>query len=274
MNASQPIGIFDSGIGGLTVTQAVVQAMPHENIIYFGDTAHLPYGDKSPIAIQTYSLKIAQLLLQHQCKMILIACNTASSAAFELVKEQVAEKASVMNVIDPVIAYLAKHYANKKIGLIGTKQTIHSNIYGEKIAALNAKITLSSHATPLLVKAIEEGFANRPLINDLLREYLLHHELQDINALILGCTHYPIIKENIRAFFPPEVEIIDSSHLVAAAVKARLASNHLLNSEGKGEKQFLASDYTEAFARGTRLFFGEKINLIPYPLWFEESAKK
>ncbi|MGB6976940.1 MAG: glutamate racemase [Gammaproteobacteria bacterium] len=267
MNASQPIGIFDSGIGGLTVTQAVVQALPQENIIYFGDTAHLPYGDKSAAAIQAYSVRIAEFLLQRRCKIILIACHTASSTAYDLVKEYVGDKAIVINVIDPMIHYLSEHYANKKVGLIGTKQTIHSNIYGKKIDALNAGIVLSAHATPLLVNAIEEGFINHPIINELLKEYLLHPTLQEIDALILGCTHYPIIKENIKTFFAPQVEIIDSSTLVTTAVKTRLIHENLLNTEGKGDKQFLASDYTEAFARCAKLFFGENITLTHYPLW-------
>jgi glutamate racemase len=267
MKASQPIGIFDSGMGGLTVTRALVQALPRENIIYFGDTAHLPYGDKSAAVIQAYSVKIAELLLQHHCKIILIACSTASSTAYDVVKEYVADKAIVMNVIDPMIPYINKHYANKKVGLIGTKQTINSNIYGKKINALNANIALSAHATPLLVKAIEEGFAHHPLINDLLKEYLLRPELQDIDALILGCTHYPIIKNNIQTFFAPQVKIIDSSNLVVAAVKTCLIDKNLLNADGKGDKQFLVSDYTEAFAHTTKLFFGEKVNLIHYPLW-------
>jgi glutamate racemase len=119
MHTSAPIGIFDSGIGGLTVAHAVTRLLPNENIIYFGDTAHLPYGDKSATAIQAYSIKICNVLLQQKCKVILIACNSASAAAYELVKEYVGSKAKVMNVIDPVVAFLGENYANKTIGLIG-----------------------------------------------------------------------------------------------------------------------------------------------------------
>jgi len=126
--ASQPIGIFDSGIGGLTVMQAIVNHLPHENIIYFGDTAHLPYGDKSAAAIQAYSVKIAHMLLQQKCKLILIACSSASTAAYELVKEYTASQAIVMNVIDPVIQLIREKYAHKNIGLIGTRQTVNSNV--------------------------------------------------------------------------------------------------------------------------------------------------
>src|SRR5439155_16590948 len=130
--ASQPIGIFDSGIGGLTVAQALVSHLPKENIIYFGDTAHLPYGDKSASTIQAYSVKIAHMLLQQHCKLILIACNSASTAAYELVKEYVGSQAIVMNVIDPTVNLLHSNYANKHIGLIGTRLTVNSNIYKKK----------------------------------------------------------------------------------------------------------------------------------------------
>src|SRR5579863_8651200 len=122
--STKPIGIFDSGIGGLTVAHALVQHLPKENIIYFGDTAHMPYGDKSTSAIQAYSVKIADMLLQQQCKLIVIACYSATSAAYELVKEYVASKAIVMDVIDPMVHYLHANHAHQRIGLIGTRQTV------------------------------------------------------------------------------------------------------------------------------------------------------
>src|SRR3989338_2950081 len=137
---TQPIGIFDSGIGGLTVAQSLVNHLPKENIIYFGDTAHLPYGDKSTAAIQAYAIKIAHMLLQQECKLILIACNSASAAAYELVKEYIGSKAIVMNVIDPTIKLLKNNYAHKKVGLIGTRQTVNSHIYKKKLDDLNADI--------------------------------------------------------------------------------------------------------------------------------------
>ncbi|OGT45037.1 MAG: glutamate racemase [Gammaproteobacteria bacterium RIFCSPHIGHO2_12_FULL_41_20] len=264
--AFQPIGIFDSGIGGLTVAHAVVAHLPKENIIYFGDTAHLPYGDKSAAAIQAYSVKIAHMLLQQQCKLILIACHSASAAAFELVKEYVASKAIVMNVIDPLIQLLHKHYTHKRIGLIGTKQTVNSNIYKKKIDYLNTKITLTTHATNLLAAAIEE-FGNHKIIDSLLAEYLSSPHLQQIDALILACTHYPIIKERITAYYKNTVEIIDSSEIVAKAVKHRLEEDNLLNTDSTGSKLFYVSDYTESFATGAKLFFNQEIELEHYPLW-------
>lgn len=129
----QPVGIFDSGIGGLTVAHAIHQLLPHERLIYFGDTAHLPYGDKSEAAIQAYSIKIADVLLSKGCKVIVIACNSASSASYELLKEYVRKEAHIVNVIDPMVEDVVRNFAGKKVGLIGTKRTIHSGVYTRKV---------------------------------------------------------------------------------------------------------------------------------------------
>lgn len=269
LSPSQPIGIFDSGIGGLTVARALVELLPQENIIYFGDTAHLPYGDKSPAAIQAYSVKIVHMLLQKNCKLILIACNTATSAAIDLIKEYIASKALLVDVINPMVNYLHKNYSGKTLGLIGTKQTVSSNVYQKKIDALNAGITLHAHATPLLVPFIEEDLQNQKVLDSLLEEYLSQEKFQDIEALILGCTHYPIIKQSIAAYYQDKVALIDSSEIVAHAVKTSLAEKNLLNPGGDntGSKHFYVSDYTTSFSSSTKLFFHGEINLEHYPLW-------
>lgn len=267
-HSSKPVGIFDSGIGGLTVARALVEQLPNENIIYFGDTAHLPYGEKSAAAIQSYSVKIADMLLQKECKLILIACNSASATAFDLVREYCGSKADVVNVIDPLVQYLQKSYAKKNIGLIATKATINSNVYQKKINALNIGIQLKLQATPILASLIEEGFHSDKVVNAVLEEYLSQQTLQDLDALILACTHYPVIKKNIDAFYKNKVDIIDPSDIVAAAVKARLTANNLINkNRQKGNKEFYISDYTQTFSDNTRLFFDEKINLTHYPIW-------
>lgn len=263
---SQPIGIFDSGIGGLTVAHAIVQLLPKENIVYFGDTAHMPYGDKSTAAIQAYAVKVAHMLLQQECKLILIACNSASAAAYELVKEYVGSKAIVMNVIDPVVRLLKESYPKKNIGLIGTRQTVNSHIYKKKVDDLNVGISLSSHATNLLASAIEE-FGNHNIIDALLEVYLAPQELQNADALLLACTHYPIIKNRISHYYNKPIEIIDSSEIVALAVKKQLEKHQLLNDNGTSNKHFYVSDYTESFAANAKLFFDENITLEHYPLW-------
>lgn len=265
--SSQPIGIFDSGIGGLTVAHALVKHLPKENIIYFGDTAHLPYGDKSTAAIQAYSVKIAHMLLQQNCKLILIACNSASAAAYDLVKEYVGSKAIVMNVIDPLIGLVKEKYKAKHIGLIGTRQTVNSHIYKKKIDALNLNIDLTSHATNLLASAIEE-FGQHEVIDSLLKTYLSHPELQKIDALLLACTHYPIIKHQIAKHYSASTDIVDSSDIVAQAVKKQLEKHNLLNENGCSNKHFYLSDYTESFSANAALFFDDKnIKLEHYPLW-------
>lgn len=267
MNSSAAIGIFDSGIGGLTVAHAVTKLLPNENIIYFGDTAHLPYGDKSAAAIQAYSIKICNVLLQQKCKIILIACNSASAAAYELVKEYVGSKAKVMNVIDPVIGFISENYAGKTIGLIGTKQTVNSNIYRKKTDALEKDITLKSLATPLLAPMIEEGFFNHNISESIIQEYLKNEELKDIEALILGCTHYPLIKKQIENYYKDAVTVLDTSEIVAKSVKEFLSENNALNALNAHIKHFYVSDYTQSFETSTKIFFGEQIRLEYYPLW-------
>src|SRR6185436_11392327 len=150
MKKEQPVGIFDSGIGGLTVAHAIKQMMPNEKLIYFGDTAHLPYGDKSEAAIQAYSIKIADVLLKKDCKVIVIACNSASSAAYELLKEYVNRSVKVINVIDPMVSLVTQNFHDCTVGLIGTKRTVQSGIYLKNIESSNRNITLNSLPAPLL----------------------------------------------------------------------------------------------------------------------------
>lgn len=262
-----PIGIFDSGIGGLTVAHAIRQVLPHENMIYFGDTAHLPYGDKSEAAIQAYSIKIADVLLKKGCKVIVIACNSASSAAYELLKEYVRKEAYIINVIDPMIDYIVRHYANKTIGLIGTKRTVQSGVYVQKIKESNCNITLHSLATPLLAPMIEEGFFNNQISHEIIAQYLSDPMLANLDALVLACTHYPLIKKEINEFYKSKIDILDSAEVVAKALRDYLVSTQLINQHGHPVQHFYVSDYTEAFEASTRLFFQERVTLERHPLW-------
>lgn len=265
--ASDPIGIFDSGIGGLTVAKAVRDFLPNEKIIYFGDTAHLPYGDKSTAAIQAYSIKICDIFLQRKCKVILIACNSASAAATELVKEYVGKRAKVFNVIEPVVNYIRETYKETSIGLIGTKQTVGSEVYKNKIEDLENELTLNSLATPLLVPMIEEGFLEGTISQDIINEYLKKPLLQNIKALILGCTHYPLIKGQVGRYYEDDVEVIDSSEMVARSLKAYLEYNLLINTVENHSNEFMVSDYTRSFEELTKLFFGQEVHLEKYKLW-------
>ncbi len=257
-----PIGLFDSGVGGLTVAGAIRNILPFEKMIYFGDTAHLPYGDKSKETIIQYSLKIAAFLLSKNCKVILIACNSASSNAFEEVREFVGNRAMVMNVIDPVTSYVAGNTDAKNVGVIGTKATISSGKYSRDIYAKNRSIEVSPLATPLLVAMIEEGFIFDDISNAVIKSYLSRKELEGIDTLILGCTHYPIIKNQISKFFNFEVNVIDSAKIVAEKLHEILLEKKLLNNSGeKQEHEFFVSDHTEYFGIIAKMFFGEKINL-------------
>ncbi|MDB5262237.1 MAG: glutamate racemase [Adhaeribacter sp.] len=263
----QPIGIFDSGIGGLTVAHAITELLPHEQILYFGDTAHLPYGDKSTAAIQAYAVKICDLLVKQKCKVILIACNSASTAAFDLVREYVGSKAKALNVIEPVIAYVGENFPDKNIGLIGTKQTVNSNVYRKKIDDLNRNITLNSVATPLLAAMIEEGFFNNNISESIIQAYLSEPALQNIAALILGCTHYPLIKYQIDNYYKGQVAIVDASQIVAQHVKDYLESQDLAAEALTKDHTFYVSDFTRSFEASTRIFFGREVQLKHYPLW-------
>jgi len=262
----QPIGIFDSGVGGLTVAHAIKQLLPGESLIYFGDTAHLPYGDKSAEAIKYYSGKITEFLLDRGSKVILVACNSASSSAFETLKKDFKGKTILLDVIDPVIDYLAsKNY--KKIGVIGTKRTISSGTYEKKIKQKSPGTDIVSLATPLLVPMIEEGFIFDDISNAIIRTYLSDQSLAGIEALILGCTHYPIIKNQISKIFNFNLEVIDSGKSVSSILRDTLAKNNLLNDSGKIRDQFYVSDYTPFFEKIARMFFEGQINLKKADIW-------
>lgn len=272
MKSNQPIGIFDSGVGGLTVARAVKQVLPNESIVYFGDTAHLPYGDKSTAAIQAYSVRIAEMLLKQQCKVILIACNSASSAAYELVTEYVGKKAKVFDVINPTVDFIRENHHEDKIGLIGTKQTVSSGVYAKKIAELGQNIDFEAIATPLLVPMIEEGIYNDDISGNIIKKYLDDPALIGIKSLILGCTHYPIIKREIRNYYKQlnkEVEIIDSADTVARALKSFLEYHQLRSKATATMDKFFVSDFTESFERITKTFFGKEVHLEQIPIWDE-----
>lgn len=262
----QPIGIFDSGVGGLTVAHAIKQLLPNENIIYFGDTAHLPYGDKSAESIQAYSRKITEFLLSHNAKVILIACNSASASAFTTLKKEFGSKTILIDVIDPVVDYM--HTRNfSKIGVIGTKRTVSSGMYEKKLKKSSPDTAVISMATPLLVPMIEEGFIFDDISNAIIRTYLSNPDLNGIQALILGCTHYPIIKNQISKIFNFNVEIVDSARIVSLLLKETLEKNDLLKSSGKVIDKFFISDYTPYFEKIARMFFEGEINLTKADIW-------
>lgn len=268
--SSAPIGVFDSGIGGMTVARALTERLPHERLVYFGDTAHLPYGDKSAAAIQAYSVKISDVLLQHGCKVILIACNSASAAAFDLVKAYVGSKAHALNVIDPTVHLVQEAYTGRRVGLIGTKQTVGSGVYDRRLGGSN--VDLVSLATPLLAPMIEDGFVDDAVSEQVIKAYLDDDALGGIEALVLACTHYPLIAPQIRAHYAAQdraVDVLDSSAVVARHVDAFLTLHGLgaPKPAAPPEHRFFVSDYTDGFEATTRLFFGQQVDLVPHALW-------
>jgi len=268
LSAEQPIGVFDSGVGGLTVAHSIKAILPNEKIIYFGDTFHLPYGDKSSQSVRYYSRKISDFLLENSCKMVLIACNTASASAFEEVTTHVGGRAIVLNVVDPIVKHLCEKGKNGTIGVIGTKGTINSGTYNDKIRGLSPNTQVVSKATPLFVPMIEEGFINDDISSSIIKAYLSDTRFSDIHTLILGCTHYPIIRKQIEEFFDHKVKVIDSGHIVATELKRILEEENLLNPRNGPEKhQFYVSDYTDFFEKISRTFFEEEVHLQKLDFW-------
>lgn len=267
MPSNNPIGVFDSGIGGLTVANAIQKLMPKEALVYFGDTAHLPYGDKSPEAIKYYSLKIAKFLIDEGCKAIVIACNTASSLAYHDLKLFLGTQIPIYSVIDPVVEYMTASHQFKNIGVIATRATIKSNVYAEKIHLQKPEIEVKSLATPLLVPMIEEGFFNDQISSTLIQTYLSDPVLQGIDSLILGCTHYPLIRNEIAAYYQSKIAIIDNTEITAMHLQKELKRMDLLNEEKPEPHQFYVSDFTDSFEKSTKLFFGQQIQLNLRQIW-------
>lgn len=261
-----PIGIFDSGIGGLTVAKAISDVLPKEDILYFGDTAHLPYGDKSKESIQLYSRRISDFLVGKGCKMVVIACNTASAYAYKDIAER-HTVIPVVNVIDPTIEYCIQKYKQGKIGVIATRGTTKSRIYSRKIKQGNSELKVAQSATPLLAPMIEEGFFNNNISQTIINSYLSAKNLKHLNALILACTHYPLIKQEVINFYKGDVEVIDSASVVAEHVKGILKKKNQLKTKGRSKKRFYVSDYTSSFEETSKIFFGERIELIEDRIW-------
>jgi len=255
-----PIGIFDSGIGGLTVAKALVDLLPNESIVYFGDTAHLPYGEKTASDIQGYATKITDFFLEQGVKLILIACNTASAAAYEMLQEYIGDRALLIDIIDPVAKFLSKNYVGKRVGLIGTKFTIESEVYSKRLAKFGAEIDLCSLATPSLASIIENSSFDAKEIDTALSKYLSSSVLDNIEALVLGCTHYSIIKNEITIFYQNRLDLIDSSKITAAEVRSILVEKKLL-ATAPPKYSFYASARTEGFIAGVKMFFGDNIEV-------------
>lgn len=270
MNCNAPIGVFDSGIGGLTVAAAIHNLLPNESLMYFGDTAHFPYGNQSPAQIEQYGRQIAQFLKDQGCKMIVIACNTASAHAFKSIVHDLQGQIPVVNVIDPASAAIAERFPQGKVGVIATQGTIRSGIYPRKIKRLSPSTQVTSLATPLLAPMIEEGFFNNKISRTVIHSYLDKKNLQDIDALILGCTHYPLIKKEVEEYYNKKVQVVDSAEWVAKEVRRQLNERNCFSAiEPKFE--FYVSYLTPIFEKSARYFFPQKVVFQEKDIWQKKS---
>jgi glutamate racemase len=256
-----PIGIFDSGIGGLTVAKAVIDALPNENIIYFGDTARVPYGIKSKETVRSYALQITRFLLKRGVKMILIACNTVSASA----KEEIIQAAGDIPVLDVISAgtrNAVSKPSHQNIGVIGTLGTVNSQAYVKAIHQFDSSIQVKQKACPMLVPLAEEGWIDNKVAMQTLHYYLDEFRGSGIQSLILGCTHYPLFKEVIpKVLNGDAVEIIDSAESIAESAKAKLTQLELLNMEG-GDFQCFVSDRPQRFQELAERFLGRTLDEV------------
>lgn len=259
MKDNRPIGVFDSGVGGLTVAKEIKRLLPNENIIYFGDTKHLPYGDKSKETITKFCKKITKFLVKEDCKAIVIACNTATANSFEEIKEAAGD-VLVIDVISPVAKKVA-YELNQNIGVIATKATVNSHAYKKYIKKYNRHLKVIEMATPLLVPIIEEGFKNTSISKSTIETYLAHKKFENIDTIILGCTHYPLIEKEVQAAFQGRVKVIDSPLIVVNELIHQMQKNNLMGFTEEPDYHFYFSDYTENFAKLAKQFFGKSIVL-------------
>jgi glutamate racemase len=266
MKASDgPIGLFDSGVGGLTVARALARKLPNERLLYFGDTAHLPYGEKSPEAIRSYALGISRHLIDQGAKAIVVACNSASAVALDVLKDEL--DIPVYNVIDPVVDYLHRHHA-KHIGIWGTRATVSSGIYPRKLAEVLPAAEVQPLATPLLVPVIEENLLSGAVTDAVVSLYVNDPKMEGVEHLVLACTHYPLISSQIAKQLEKKVSLLRIPTIVANSIAKQLDEAQLLRAKPATKPHhFAVSDYTDSFAKVSRIFFGKGIRLVEENIW-------
>ncbi|MDP2941457.1 MAG: glutamate racemase [Candidatus Omnitrophota bacterium] len=248
------IGVFDSGVGGLTVARELIRQLPQEDIIYFGDTARVPYGIKSRETIIRFSIENILFLLKQDVKLICVACNTVSSCALPVIKSHF--RVPIVGVITPGVREAAYATRNKRVGVIGTKGTIKSRSYESQIRQLDPEIKVTAVACPLFVPFVEEGWLSGGAVLEVARKYLKPLKGAGVDTVILGCTHYPLLKNVIQKVLGPDVRLIDSAKQVAIEVKKILAQEDLLRKGRKGRHKFYVSDNPEWFSGLAERFLG------------------
>lgn len=243
-----PVGVFDSGVGGLTVAREIMRQLPNENLVYFGDTARVPYGSKSRDNIIRYSRQIIHFLKTKEVKAIVIACNTASALALDVVREET--DVPIIGVVEPGARAALQMTATKKIGVIGTEATVQSAMYTKIITTLDPSVSVTGKACPLFVPLVEEGFAKHRVTEEIIDYYLASMKESDIDALILGCTHYPLLRSKIRAYMGDKIQLVNPAYETAMDLKRLLEEMDMANGGVQSEHasySFYVSDAADKF---------------------------
>ncbi len=268
MNNDNPIGVFDSGIGGLTVARALMERLPQESIVYFGDTARVPYGVKSTETVNRYAREISKFLLRQEVKLLIIACNTMSSVAYDTVVAL--SPVPVLEVIDAGARQAMVVSRTKRIGIIGTPVTISSNAYEKRMHELDQHVTVFSQACPLFVPLIEEGWIDHPVTRLTAQEYLRPLLAQRIDTLVLGCTHYPLIKQVLQEVVSPDIHLVDSAQAMAQHAADLLRTQHMeAGNKRPPTYKYFVTDIPLRFKTVAERFLGRsigRVDVAPLPL--------
>jgi len=255
--AESAIGIFDSGLGGLTVAQQVMHALPREHLIYLGDTARYPYGSKSAEIVRRYAIDDAQFLIDKGVKMLVVACNTVSSTAMDVLREKF--DIPIVGVIEPGAVRAAAQTRNRKVGVIGTEATIASGAYTRALKRLVEDVEVYTRACPLFVPLAEEGWVDNEVAERTAATYLTSLRRSGIDTLLLGCTHYPLLAGVIGKVMGKQVTLVDSARTTAAAVAAMLGEHDLGRARGEGSISFFVTDTPDRFIKVGARFMGQKV---------------
>ncbi|HUD00196.1 MAG TPA: glutamate racemase [Candidatus Polarisedimenticolaceae bacterium] len=256
-NRDDAIGVFDSGIGGLTVLQKLIEMLPTENTVYLGDTARAPYGTKSIETVVRYSFENTEFLIEKGVKLVVVACNTSTALALEALREKV--NVPLIGVIEPGVRKALLLTKNKKVGVIGTEATIQSGAYTKILKTHAADIEVYSRACPMFVPLVEEGWIDNGVASLTVEVYLGSLKQSGIDTLILGCTHYPLLKKAIRNYMGSAVQLVDSAEEIAREVGMALEKQSLARRDGTGNHSFFVTDAADRFIKVGGRFLGEKV---------------
>ncbi|MFQ6604789.1 MAG: glutamate racemase [Fidelibacterota bacterium] len=255
MSDPRPIGVFDSGLGGLTVVRALRQALPQESILYLGDTARVPYGNKSATAVQSYSRQISEYLVGYDAKMIIVACNTASALALDVLQTE--WSLPVVGVIEPGVETALAATENNHIGIIGTIATIRSGAYQAQLQLRRANLLLRATPCPLFVPLVEEGWLDGPIVEAVAEKYLADINASSVDTLILGCTHYPLLKPVLQQVVKPGTTLVDSATAIVGKIAEILKTRHLSADDGEtGSFTCMVTDLPAQFETIAGRFLG------------------